>query len=191
MRYCYYYGIGTSKDNEKAFLWFLKSTEGGNRYGQCNLGYCYRHGIGTTKDEEKAFQWSNNLGYGYQLWWYLKLAEGEDGAMTDRIILGIVMVTMMSNLGSCHTGGIGTIKDKQKAFLWNKLRHRCHNCDELNLKIIRGQIRRINYSKFKNIEYLDKGGCSIWKSEYIEMPEELFEFHKSRIESHSQFMLIH
>ncbi|RHZ74172.1 hypothetical protein Glove_227g143 [Diversispora epigaea] len=40
--------------------------------------------------------------------------------------------------------------------------------------------RWINYSTFKNIEYLAKGGFgSIWKSEWIDMPEELFEFYKS------------
>ena len=40
--------------------------------------------------------------------------------------------------------------------------------------------RWIDYSKFRNIEYLAEGGFgSIWKAECIDMPEELFEFYKS------------
>ncbi|RHZ74815.1 hypothetical protein Glove_219g167 [Diversispora epigaea] len=37
---CYDNGIGTTKDEEKAFQWYLKSAEGRN-----------------TKDEEKALEW--------------------------------------------------------------------------------------------------------------------------------------
>ncbi|RHZ89442.1 hypothetical protein Glove_14g11 [Diversispora epigaea] len=216
---CYYYGIGTIKDEEKAFQWYLKSAEGGNSTGQCNLGYCYENGIGTTKDEEKVFQW------------YLKSAERENS-------------TAQFNIGYCYENGIGTIKDEEKACKWylksaeenqisieychrneigiskvknnqNKLKHRCHNCENLNIKnyicsnckliemlkwtsgnneidkIIQmtqsdnnakeWEIWRwINYSKFKNIEYLAEGGFgSIWKAEWVDMPEELFEFYKS------------
>src|SRR4030095_494515 len=58
--YFYENGIGTIKDEEKAFQWYLKSAEGGDHSGQYNLGDCYENGIGTTKDEEKAFQWYLN-----------------------------------------------------------------------------------------------------------------------------------
>ncbi|RHZ64743.1 hypothetical protein Glove_320g193 [Diversispora epigaea] len=85
--------IGTTRDEEKAFQWYLKSAKGGNSYGQFILGGCYRQGIGTTKDEEKAFQW------------YLKSAEGgnSDGQY---------------NLGKYYHNGIGTTKDEEKAFQW-------------------------------------------------------------------------
>ncbi|RHZ78094.1 hypothetical protein Glove_168g28 [Diversispora epigaea] len=43
------HGIVTTKDEEKAFQWFIKPAEG----GKYNLGHCV---IGTTKDEGKAFQ---------------------------------------------------------------------------------------------------------------------------------------
>ena len=46
---CYQHEIGMKKDEEKAFRWYLKSTENGNGDGQNSLGYCY----GTTKDEAK------------------------------------------------------------------------------------------------------------------------------------------
>ncbi|RHZ57520.1 hypothetical protein Glove_386g34 [Diversispora epigaea] len=61
--YCYENGIGTTKDEEKAFQWYLRSAEDENNNGQNNLGYYYND-IGTTKDEEKTFHW------------YIKSAEG-------------------------------------------------------------------------------------------------------------------
>ncbi|RHZ84618.1 hypothetical protein Glove_79g104 [Diversispora epigaea] len=221
--YCYENGIGTTKDEEKAFQWYLKSAEGGNHEGQYNLGTCYKDGIGITKDEEKAFQWylksaeggnhlgQNNLGYCYQngigtikdeekaFQLYLKSAEG--GNNYGQI-----------NLSYCYRNEIGVLKIKKHQ---NKLKNRCHNCEELNsqnnacsnCKLIEipkwtsgnGKIdeiiqmtqsdddakqweiwRWINYSKFKDIEYLAEGGFgSIWKAEWIDMPEELFEFYKS------------
>ncbi|RHZ70761.1 hypothetical protein Glove_267g35 [Diversispora epigaea] len=221
--YRYHLGIGTTKDEEKAFLWYLKSAEGGNITGQCSLGYCYQYGIGTVKDEEKAFLWylksaeggSNkgqvSLGFCYQngigtikdeekaFQWYLKSAEG--GYYRGQ-----------NSLNYCYRNEIGILKIKKHQ---NKLKSRCHNCEELNLqndtcsnckliempkwtsgnneidKIIQmtqsdddakeWEIWRwINYSKFKDIEYLAKGGFgSIWKAEWIDMPEELFEFYKS------------
>ncbi|RHZ83912.1 hypothetical protein Glove_86g217 [Diversispora epigaea] len=58
----YRYDIGTIKDEEKAFQWYLKSTnnlkaEGEDCKGQNKLGYCYLLGTGTAKDEEEIFQW--------------------------------------------------------------------------------------------------------------------------------------
>ncbi|RHZ77452.1 hypothetical protein Glove_177g37 [Diversispora epigaea] len=52
-------GIGTTKDEEKAFQFSLNQLKG-------EIDYCYQHGIETTKDEVKAFQW------------YLKSAKGEN-----------------------------------------------------------------------------------------------------------------
>ncbi|RHZ89440.1 hypothetical protein Glove_14g34 [Diversispora epigaea] len=103
---CYFNGIGTTKDEEKAFLWYLKSAEGGNNKGQCNLGTCYQHGIGTTKDEEKAFQW------------YSKSAEGGDNYGRN-------------NLEFFYRNEIGISKIKKQQ---NKLKYRCYNCENLNIK---------------------------------------------------------
>ncbi|RHZ73726.1 hypothetical protein Glove_229g102 [Diversispora epigaea] len=91
--HCYGNGIGTTKDEKKAFQWYVKSAEGGNIIGQNTLGECYYYGNGTTKDEEKAFQW------------YLKSAEGGDS-------------NGQHNLGHCYINGIGTSKDEEKAFQW-------------------------------------------------------------------------
>ncbi|RHZ45058.1 hypothetical protein Glove_692g16 [Diversispora epigaea] len=176
---CYMKGIGTTKDEEKAFQWFLKSAEGGNYGGQNNLGYCYLKGIGTKKNEEKAFQL------------FLKSVEGgfEFGQRSIDYI---------------YRNEISHFKKDQK-----KSKNRCHNCENLNQlngrcsdckwtsgnsevdKIIQmtqsdenaneWEIWRwIDYSELKNIEYLAEGGFgSIWKAEWINMPEEVFEFYKS------------
>ncbi|RHZ80988.1 hypothetical protein Glove_130g136 [Diversispora epigaea] len=142
-------GYGVTKDEEKAFQWYLKSAEGENHAGQNNLGYCYRNGIGITKNDEKAFQW------------YLKSAEG--GANKGQY-----------NLGYCYRHGIGTTKDEEKAFQWflksaeggEKFGHNC---------------KLIKMPKWTS-EYLAErgfGSISIWKAEWIDMPEEVFEFYKS------------
>ncbi|RHZ80705.1 hypothetical protein Glove_132g114 [Diversispora epigaea] len=52
-------GIGTTKDEEKAFQFSLNQLKE-------EIDYCCQHGIETTKDEVKAFQW------------YLKSAKGEN-----------------------------------------------------------------------------------------------------------------
>ncbi|RHZ80708.1 hypothetical protein Glove_132g110 [Diversispora epigaea] len=195
--------------HQQAFQWYMKSAEGEIVMDRIDLVIVIEMGLEQQKMKRKHFcvmvnvildivanmefepqkmkrkhfkvheiSWRNikgvnNLGYGYRielkpqkkregLWWYLKITEGGDGAMKDRIILGIVMVTVMvlehQKIIKKHCSDIGAIIDDAKKWeIW----------------------RRINYSKFKNIEYLAKGGCSIWKAECIEMPEEISEFHKS------------
>ncbi|RHZ88802.1 hypothetical protein Glove_21g166 [Diversispora epigaea] len=101
--YCYHNGIGTTKDEKKAFQWYLKSAEGGSSRGQYNLGYYYHNG----KDEKKAFQW------------YLKLSEG--GNQKEKNNLGIFIIRGSCggqfSLGNCYRDGIGTTKDEEKAFV--------------------------------------------------------------------------
>ena len=52
----HYYGLGTQQDYEKAFEWFLKSAQEGNRFSQYSLGNLYYYGNGTDKDLSQAFQ---------------------------------------------------------------------------------------------------------------------------------------
>ncbi|RHZ80923.1 hypothetical protein Glove_130g33 [Diversispora epigaea] len=176
-----------TSDEEKAFQWYLESAEGGNILEQNNLGLCYENGIGTIKDEEKALQW------------YLKSAKGGDSdgqinlSYCYRNEIGIRKVKKNQNKlkNRCH--------NCEKLNLQNDT---CSNCKLIEMpkwtsgnneidKIIQmtqsddnakeWEIWRwINYSKFKNIEYLAEGGFgSIWKAEWIDMPEELFEFYRS------------
>lgn len=53
----YYGGLGVSKDDDKALLWFRKAAEGGNIYGMLNIGNMYLRGEGTDKDDKAALSW--------------------------------------------------------------------------------------------------------------------------------------
>src|SRR5438046_2263473 len=45
------------KNLEKAFYWFQKAAENGNKFAMYNLNICYKNGEGTEKNLEKAFYW--------------------------------------------------------------------------------------------------------------------------------------
>ena len=57
------YGLGTEQDYEKAFVWFLKSAQEGNKFAQYSLANLYYYGNGVEKDLSQAF------------WWYRKSSE--------------------------------------------------------------------------------------------------------------------
>ena len=46
---CYQNEVGIEKDLEKAFYWYQKAAENGNKYAQYNLGRCYENGKGVKK----------------------------------------------------------------------------------------------------------------------------------------------
>ncbi|RIB26462.1 hypothetical protein C2G38_2163301 [Gigaspora rosea] len=54
--YCYEYGIGIEKDENKAFIHYQKSADMKNPNGMYKVGYCYYLGIGVEKDNYKAFE---------------------------------------------------------------------------------------------------------------------------------------
>ncbi|RHZ50867.1 hypothetical protein Glove_490g37 [Diversispora epigaea] len=124
--HCYQRGIETTKDEEKAFLWYLKSAERGNIKRLNNLGYRCQFGIGTTTDEKKGFHLGSCYHYGFgtpkdykkAFHLYMKSAEGGDS-------YGQI------NLSYCYRNEIGILKIKKNE---NKLKNRCHNCEELNLQ---------------------------------------------------------
>ena len=51
------YGLGTEQDYEKAFQWFLKSAQEGNKFAQYSLANLYYYGNGVEKDLSQAFLW--------------------------------------------------------------------------------------------------------------------------------------
>ncbi|RHZ89372.1 hypothetical protein Glove_15g7 [Diversispora epigaea] len=55
--YCYRFGLGVEKNDEKGFEVYLKCAENGNIIAQLNASACYRDGLGTTRDATKSFQW--------------------------------------------------------------------------------------------------------------------------------------
>ncbi|RIB26459.1 kinase-like domain-containing protein [Gigaspora rosea] len=54
--YCYEYGIGIEKDENKAFIHYQKSADMKNSNGMYKVGYCYYIGIGVEKNNYKAFE---------------------------------------------------------------------------------------------------------------------------------------
>ncbi|UZO08334.1 uncharacterized protein OCT59_028592 [Rhizophagus irregularis] len=95
--FMYENGGGTEKNKEKAFYWYNKAAENGNRDAQYNLGECYELGNGVVdKDETKAFEY------------YEKSAENGD-------------IDSKFQLGYCYVNGIGTEVDEEKGFeLYNE-----------------------------------------------------------------------
>ncbi|PKC63578.1 HCP-like protein [Rhizophagus irregularis] len=60
---CYGNGIGTDKNIEKSFIWYLKSAEGGNATAQHYIGDCYYYGIGINKNNDEAINWYRKASY--------------------------------------------------------------------------------------------------------------------------------
>src|SRR5687768_11588947 len=54
--YCYQRGIGTEKNEKKAFELYKEAAKGGNITTINDLAYCYEYGIGTEKDKIRAFE---------------------------------------------------------------------------------------------------------------------------------------
>ncbi|MBO4887484.1 MAG: SEL1-like repeat protein [Firmicutes bacterium] len=83
----------SKEDYEKAFEYYLKAAELGDRIGQKYVGYMYREGIGTEKDNDKAFNWT------------LKSAEQGESVAQTRLAL-------------MYEDGRGTPQEFNKAFEW-------------------------------------------------------------------------
>ena len=63
----YALGYGTEQDYTKAFRWFKKSADAGNKFAQYSLGSLFFYGNGITQSYEKAFE-------------YYKLSANQDNA---------------------------------------------------------------------------------------------------------------
>lgn len=52
----YRIGKGVNVDDSKAFDYFKKSSDLGDKEGRCWLGFCYEKGVGVLRDKEKAVE---------------------------------------------------------------------------------------------------------------------------------------
>lgn len=50
-------GAGVTKDLAKAAEPYRRAAEGGNGYGQLNLGYAYANGWGVVEDDQTSRRW--------------------------------------------------------------------------------------------------------------------------------------
>src|SRR3990170_3029559 len=55
------HGKGIEKNLEKAFYWYQRAAENGNKFAMNGLAICYKNGEGTEKSLEKASYWSQKL----------------------------------------------------------------------------------------------------------------------------------
>src|SRR5580700_11488982 len=54
---CYHHGIGSEKNIDRAFEYYLKAAEQGHRESQFYVGYFYECGLGIEQNFKKAAEW--------------------------------------------------------------------------------------------------------------------------------------
>ncbi|GBC10314.1 hypothetical protein RclHR1_09510005 [Rhizophagus clarus] len=123
----YQFGIGTEKNESKAFELYKKAAKKGQINAIYNLGYCYENGIGTEKNEIKAFELYKkaaekgqinaiyNLGYCYENGIGTEKNEIKAYELYKEAV-GKGQINAICDLGYCYQYGIGTEKNEIKAF---------------------------------------------------------------------------
>jgi TPR repeat protein/serine/threonine protein kinase len=129
---CYEYGLGTTKDEQKAFRYYQLSSNFGYPSAHNNMGYCYKYGIGVEADLAKAIKYytfgakenhatcCNNLAFCYQkgqgvvlnfqsAFQYFKIAADQGHAVAQ------------NNLGNFYSTGLGCDKSNEFAYMYYEL----------------------------------------------------------------------
>lgn len=134
------YGLGTQQDYEKAFEWFLKSAEEGNRFAQYSLGNLYYYGNGTDKELSQAFNWymkSADQGQPYAAYAaaqmynkgeYVSKNESQGQEYYKQALAGFLELesknqaddNLFYKMGTMYKNGLGTQKDMIKAIEYFK-----------------------------------------------------------------------
>ncbi|CAI2164472.1 8382_t:CDS:2 [Funneliformis geosporum] len=125
-----YNGIGTNQNYIKAFSYFQKAANSGNKFAQYNLGNCFKDGKGIKKNQRKAFE--------------LFEKSAEQG-----------YINAIFELGSCYKIGNGTDKNIVNVFelykmAANKGYNIAQNCVDID------EIKTFEYyKKSAEKEYVD------------------------------------
>jgi hypothetical protein len=128
--WCHEQGIGTIKDNEKAFYWYKKSAESDDPVGQAHLGICYLTGVGTEHDEKEGKRWLTSAAQGKSALGLYKLGHHNHYCTaelrtpdSERTAFECFQRAAEMNhlpsqmeLGNCYTLGVGTSTDSKKGF---------------------------------------------------------------------------
>ncbi|RHZ59195.1 hypothetical protein Glove_365g84 [Diversispora epigaea] len=180
--------------------------EGGDFGRQNSLACCYRDVIGTTNEEEKTFQlinlqkWDWNNEYREHISLDLNFAERKnyEGQIYSWRLesYSVVHESAGENIKGVNNLNLGYCYHEEKEFRWylksaeesySKSAEGGNNNGIINLGYYyRTEIEILKIKKHQNKLkhrchnlHLAKGGvCSIWKAEWIDVPEELFEFYK-------------
>lgn len=127
--FCYFYGCGVEKDEDKATRWFRKAAEQDCAFAQTGLGNCYSEGVGVLPDKAEAVKWWRKAanqgdsqaqcllgtsyldGYGVEqdyneaVKWLRKSAEQG-------------YAPSLNLLGTCYKYGVGVSQDYQTAAIY-------------------------------------------------------------------------
>ncbi|CAB4438287.1 unnamed protein product [Rhizophagus irregularis] len=125
--YFSYLGIGTIKNEEKAFRLFINASEQDHLLAQYYVGKCYEFGIGTVKDEKLAFKYLEKFINRDYSTGQLKIIQCYDRETDIKKDFRIAFhwyeevarngsVIAMRNLGLLYLNGNEIDKDYQKAF---------------------------------------------------------------------------
>lgn len=164
------YGLGTQQDYEKAFEWFLKSAQEGNKFAQYSLGNLYYYGNGTDKDLSQAFQWymkSAEQGQPYAAYAaaqmynkgeYVSKDENQAQEYYKQALAGFLELenkeqaddNLFYKMGTMYKNGLGTQKDMIKAIEYFKRSAELNNTNAkrtLALEYLSGQHLEQNIEK--------------------------------------------
>lgn len=171
------YGLGTEQDYEKAFEWFLKSAQEGNKFAQYSLANLYYYGNGVEKDLSQAFLWykkSSEQGQPYALYaaaqMYSKgeyVSQSEESAQRyyKAALSGFLELeskdqaddSLYYKLGAMYKKGLGTDIDMDKAIDYFKRSAEINNKNgmyEYGKALLLGEY--IAQDKQKAVELLEK-----------------------------------
>lgn len=171
------YGLGTEQDYEKAFDWFLKSSNEGNKFAQYSLANLYYYGNGVEKDLSQAFLWyqkSSSQGQPYASYSVAQMynngeyvCQSEETAQRyyKDALSGFLKLeskdqaddNLYYKLGSMFKKGLGTDIDMDKAIDYFKLSAEMNNKNglyEYGKTLLLGE--HIHQDKEKAVKLLEK-----------------------------------
>ena len=164
------YGLGTQQDYEKAFEWFLKSAEEGNKFAQYSLGNLYYYGNGTDKDLSQAFQWymksaeqgqpyaSYSIAQMYNKGEYVSQSEENAQRYYKNALSGFLELesknqaddNLFYKMGTMYKNGLGTQKDMIRAIEYFKRSAEMNNTNAkrtLALEYLSGEYLELDIEK--------------------------------------------
>ncbi|CAB4419710.1 unnamed protein product [Rhizophagus irregularis] len=147
---CYYNGEGVEKNLEKAFYWYQKAAENGNKNAMLSLINNYINGEGTEKNVEKAFYWQQ------------KIAESNEVNFENVIQLCNKCKQPYIDYQWCQQCN-NTKQFQQDFSKWtskNKFIDKFIQEAQLNARNIYEILEWIPYNKLSNINYYNKGEFS-------------------------------
>ena len=141
------YGLGTEQNYEKAFEWFLKSAQEGNKFSQYSLANLYYYGNGAEKNLKEAFGWymrSAKQGQPYAAYAVGNMYENAESAEKDKkkshgyykqALSGFLKLEAdgqaddnhFYKIGAMYKNGLGTEADIDKALEYFKRSEELNN----------------------------------------------------------------